>query len=105
MNRGIHTEPTSNQDDSTGRDTDERRVWCSTFLERLAGFLDSQAGRNRCQFRYAANPGEFYRVRFDHCGVVRVTEWGTGRHVVSSLPGRPTVPDMMNTTIPTKVQP
>lgn len=104
MNRRIHTEPTSDQDDITGCDTDERRVWCSTFLERLAGFLDSQAGRNRCWFKYKANPGEFYRVRFDYCGVVRVTEWNTGRHVVRSLPGRPTVPDM-NPAIPTKVQP
>ena len=33
-------------------------------------------------------------MRFDHRGVIRETEFATGRHVVTSLPGRPTEPNM-----------
>jgi len=69
-------------------------MWCTSFLERVALFLQSQDGVNRREFKYRANPGELYRVTFDHRGVIRVTEWATGRHVVTSLPGRPTEPDM-----------
>lgn len=75
---------------------DENDVWqwCVSFLERVAVFLQSQDGVNRRAFKYRANPGELYRVTFDHRGVIRVTEYATGRHVVTSLPGQPTVPDM-----------
>lgn len=72
----------------------EARQWCVSFLERVALFLQSQDGVNRREFKYRANPGELYRVAFDHRGVIRVTEWATGRHVVTSLPGRPTEPDI-----------
>lgn len=70
------------------------QAWCSSFLEQVSDFLEAQAATNKRDFKYRANPGEVYRVRFDHRGVIRVTEWATGRHVVTSLPGRPTEPNM-----------
>ena len=81
-------------DHETGLTLADCRAWCVSFLEGVADFLQSQAGVNRREFKYRANPGELYRVTFDHRGVIRVTEWATGRHVVTSLPGRPTEPNM-----------
>ena len=83
-----------NDDHETGPTLANCRAWCVSFLEGVADFLQSQAGVNRREFKYRANPGELYRVTFDHRGVIRVTEWATGRHVVTSLPGQPTAPDM-----------
>lgn len=78
----------------TGPTLGDCRAWCASFLERVSSFLDAQETKNKRDFRYRANPGEVYRVRFDHRGVICVTEWGTGRHVVTSLPGQPTEPNM-----------
>lgn len=83
-----------NDDHETGPTLADCRAWCVSFLEGVADFLQSQAGVNRREFKYRANPGELYRVAFDHRGVIRVTEWATGRHVVTSLAGRPTEPNM-----------
>ncbi|NRT55191.1 hypothetical protein [Sphaerotilus uruguayifluvii] len=81
-------------DDETGPTLADCRAWCVSFLEGVADFLQSHDCVNRREFKYRANPGELYRVTFDHRGVIRVTEWATGRHVVTSLPGRPTEPNM-----------
>lgn len=83
-----------NDDHETGPTLADCRAWCVSFLEGVADFLQSQAGVNRREFKYRANPGELYRVAFDHRGVIRVTEWATGRHVVTSHAGRPTEPNM-----------
>jgi hypothetical protein len=80
-----------------GPSIEDCRAWCASFLVQVLHFLAAQARTNRRRFRYVANPGEVYRVCFDHRGVVRVTEWTTGRHVVTSLPGLPQVPDMGTT--------
>jgi hypothetical protein len=79
---------------TTGPTLAECQAWCISFLEQVSDFLDTKTHTNKCSFTYRANPGEVYRVRFDHRGVIRVTEVATGRHVVTSLPGRPTEPNM-----------
>lgn len=70
------------------------QAWCISFLEGVAEFLEAQQHTNKRTFKYHANPGERYLVSFDFRGVITVAEWSTGRHVVTSLPGRPTAPNM-----------
>jgi len=84
----------NDKDPPHGPGFEECQHWCASFLEGVVSFLERNTRNPKRDLKYIANPGEVYRVRFDHLGVVRVTEWRTGRHVVSSLPGRPTEPHM-----------